>query len=34
VVTVDRHGRDFEDVIPFEILPQRPPAFFRSEVFE
>lgn len=34
VVTVDQHGRDYDDVIAFEIMPQRPPAFFRSEVFE
>jgi hypothetical protein len=34
VVTVDQHGREFEDVIAFEVLPERPPAFFRSEVFE
>jgi hypothetical protein len=34
VVTVDQHGREFDDVIAFEVMPEPPPAFFRSEVFE
>src|SRR5688572_11063562 len=34
VQTIDVHGQVFEDVIAFEVLEERPPAFFRSEVFE
>lgn len=34
VVTVDHAGEHFEEMIPFEIMEERPPAFFRSEVFE
>jgi hypothetical protein len=34
VVTVDQHGREFDDVIAFEVMPEPPPAFFRREVFE
>jgi len=34
VQTVDVHGQVFEEVLAFEIADERPPAFFRSEVFE
>jgi hypothetical protein len=34
VSTVDVHGQVFEEVLAFEIADERPPAFFRSEVFE
>jgi hypothetical protein len=34
VRTVDAHGQVFQEVIAFEIREERPPAFFRSEVFE
>lgn len=34
VQTVDVHGQVFEDVIAFEVLDERPPAYFRSDVFE
>lgn len=34
VSTVDVHGQVFEEVLAFEVADERPPAFFRSEVFE
>jgi hypothetical protein len=34
VRTVDAHGQVFQEVIAFEIRAQRPPPYFRSEVFE
>jgi hypothetical protein len=34
VRTVDAHGQIFQEVIAFEIRDERPPAFYRSEVFE
>jgi hypothetical protein len=34
VKTVDAHGQVFQEVIAFEIRAERPPAYFRSEVFE
>jgi hypothetical protein len=34
VRTVDAHGQMFQEVIAFEIRDQRPPPYFRSEVFE
>jgi hypothetical protein len=34
VRTVDANGQVFHEVIAFEIRDERPPAFFRSEVFE
>lgn len=34
VRSVDAHGQVSHEVIAFEIRQQRPPAFFRSEVFE
>lgn len=34
VRTVDAHGQVFQEVIAFEIRNERPPAFWRSEVFE
>ena len=34
VITVDVHGRMHDDLLAFEILDERPPPFFRSEVFE
>jgi calcineurin-like phosphoesterase family protein len=34
VKTVDAHGQVFQEVIAFEIRDERPPPFFRSEVFE
>jgi hypothetical protein len=34
VRTVDAHGQSWQDVIAFEIRTERPPAFFRSEIFE
>jgi hypothetical protein len=34
VRTVDAHGQVFHEVIAFEIRDERPPAYFRSEVFE
>lgn len=34
VMTTDLHGRSFEETMTFEVMEQRPPAFFRSELFE
>jgi hypothetical protein len=34
VTTIDLHGQKFVDNLTFEILEERPPAFFRSELWE
>lgn len=34
VTTIDLHGREFSDALVFEVREQRPPARFRSELFE
>ncbi len=34
VTAVDRHGREFTDRIVFEVRPERPPARWRSELWE
>lgn len=34
VTTTDVHGQRFEEVLVFEVVDERPPAFFRSKLFE
>ncbi|MGH8501545.1 MAG: calcineurin-like phosphoesterase C-terminal domain-containing protein [Gammaproteobacteria bacterium] len=33
VVTKDVHGQQFEELLVFEVVDERPPAFFRTELF-
>lgn len=30
----DRHGRTYRDTLMFEVVAERPPMFFRKEVFQ
>jgi hypothetical protein len=34
VSTHDIHGNRFEEVVTFEVMEERPPPFFRTELFE
>lgn len=34
VVTKDVHGQRFEELLVFEVVDERPPPFFRAELFE
>ncbi len=34
VTTIDLHGRKFEDTLTFEVMTERPPAFFQAEFWE
>ena len=34
VTTIDAYGREYKDVIAFEVAEERPFPYFRHEVFE
>jgi hypothetical protein len=34
VITIDLHGKKYVDSLTFEVVKERPPAFFRSELWE
>ena len=34
VSVTDRHGRTFQDTLMFEVVAERPPMFFRKEMFQ
>jgi hypothetical protein len=33
VSVVDASGREFEEMLHFEVVDQKPPLFFRKELF-
>jgi hypothetical protein len=34
VITIDLHGKKYMDSLTFEVVKERPPAFFRRELWE
>ncbi len=34
VTATDQHGRTYQDTLVFEVVDERPPPFFRTELFE